>query len=47
MLQAKNYNKLSQLPQKELAKKALNIENNTLDVFEKLNNVLKMNCKNI
>ena len=32
------------IPQKELAQKALNIENNTLDVFEKLNNVLKVNC---
>ncbi len=32
-------------PQKELASKALNIENDTLNVFTHLNNILKMNCK--
>ncbi|MEA3554921.1 MAG: CZB domain-containing protein [Campylobacterota bacterium] len=34
------------IPQNQLAQKALNIENNTLEVFEKLNNVLKVNCNN-
>ena len=36
----------TRIPQKELAQKALNIENNTLDVFDKLNDVLKINCSN-
>ena len=34
------------IPQKELAQKALNIENDTLMVFEKLNDILKVNCSN-
>ena len=34
----------SNVNQEQLEKKALIIEENTLDVFEKLNNVLKENC---
>lgn len=34
------------IPQSQLSKKALDIENDTLTVFEKLNEVLKMNCNN-
>ncbi|MBD3841221.1 MAG: nitrate- and nitrite sensing domain-containing protein [Campylobacterales bacterium] len=33
------------IPQKELASKALQIEDDTLEVFAKLNQVLKQNCK--
>ena len=39
------YENSKHVPQSDLSQKALDIENDTLSVFEKLNDVLRMNCK--